>query len=83
MFALDKVFFMHNVDKSHWTCAVIFMEEKRMQYYDSMGSDFHAYTTVLMIYSKDEWSAKKGGELPDTGKWKIVGAVDGVPQKKI
>ena len=28
IFALDKVFFRHNVDGSHWTCAVIFMEEK-------------------------------------------------------
>ena len=33
MFALDKFFFMHNVDESHWTCAVIFMEENRIQYY--------------------------------------------------
>ena len=44
IFALDKVFFMHNVDGIHWTCAVIFMEEKRIQYYDSMGSDGYAYT---------------------------------------
>jgi hypothetical protein len=59
IFALDKVFFMHNVDVSHWTCAVIFMEEKRIQYYDSMGSDGHAYTTGLMIYLKDEWFEKR------------------------
>ena len=79
MFALDKVFFMYNVYGSHWTCAVIFIEEKRIHYYDSMSSDGHAYTTGLMIHLKDEWSAKKGGELPDAYKWNIVGAVDGVP----
>ena len=78
IFALDKVFFMHNVDVSHWTCAVIFTEEKRIQYYDSMGNDGHA----LMIYLKDEWFEKKGGELPDANEWKIVGAVDGVPQQQ-
>jgi len=82
IFALDKVFFRHNVDGSHWTCAVIFMEEKRIQYYDSMGSDGHAYTTGLMRYLKDEWAAKKGGEIPDADKWRIVGAVDGVPQQQ-
>ena len=32
MFALGKVLFMQNVDDSHWTCAVIFMEEKRIKY---------------------------------------------------
>jgi sentrin-specific protease 1 len=82
IFALDKVFFMHNVDGNHWTCAIIFMEEKRIQYYDSMGSDGYAYTTGLMRYLKDEWAAKKGGEIPDADKWRIVGAVDGVPQQQ-
>ena len=32
MFALGKVLFMHNVDDSHWTCAINFMEEKRIKY---------------------------------------------------
>ena len=31
MSALEKVFFVHNVDESHCTCAVIFMEDKRIQ----------------------------------------------------
>ena len=26
MFSLGKVLFMNNVDESHWTCAVNFME---------------------------------------------------------
>ena len=82
IFALDKVFFTCNVSKSHWTCAVIFMEEKRIQFYDSMSGDGYGYTTGLMRYLKDEWAAKKGGELPDADEWKIVGAVDGVPQQE-
>ena len=32
MFALGKVLFMQNVDESHWSCAVIFTEEKRIKY---------------------------------------------------
>ena len=35
-----------------------------------------------MKYLKYEWSAKKGGELPNSDKWNIVGAVDGVPQQQ-
>ena len=32
MFALGKVLFMHNVDESHWTCAVIFIDENMIRY---------------------------------------------------
>ena len=33
IFAFGKVFFMRNVDDIHWTCALIFMKEKNIQYY--------------------------------------------------
>ena len=47
-----------------------------------MGINVNAYTTGLLRYLKDEWVAKKGGELPDAHKWKIVGAMDSVPQRQ-
>ena len=47
MFSLDKVFFMHNVEESHCTCEVIFMQERNIQYYNSMGNDGHTYKTGL------------------------------------
>ena len=47
-----------------------------------MGSYGHENKTGLMKYLKYEWSAKKGGELPNSDKWNIVGAVDGVPQQQ-
>ena len=47
-----------------------------------MVSDGYEYTTGLMIYLKDEWSAKKGYKLPDSDKWKITGAVDSVLQQE-
>ena len=82
MFSIDRVLFVHNVYDSHWKCAVILMGEKIIQYYDSMVSYVHAYTTGIIRYLKDEWAVKKGGELPDVDKYKIVGAVDGLPQQK-
>ena len=54
------------------------MEDKSIKYYNSMGSDCHAYETGLIRYLKDEWAAKKGDNLLDTYKYKIVGAVDSV-----
>ena len=82
IFELVIVFFMQNIDESHCIYAVIFMEQKRIQYYDQIGSDGNEYTTDLMRYPNYNWAAKKGGELPNADKWKIVGAVDGVPQKQ-
>ena len=58
------------------------MEEKRIQYYDSMGGDGYEYSGALFRYLKDEWSDKKGGQLPDADKWTIVGAVEGIPQQE-
>jgi len=82
IFALDKIFVACNVNRTHWTCAVIFMQKKTIQFFDSMGGEGQGYTHGLMRYLKDEWSAKKGGgQLPDADKWKIVGAERGVPQQ--
>ena len=81
MFALDTAFLIKNLDESHWTCAVIFMEDKRIQYYNSMGSNGHAYKTGLMRYLNYGWYTIKGGELPDSDKWNILGAVDGMLQQ--
>ena len=78
MFSLEKVLFMYNVDERHCICAVIFIPERSIQYYDSMGSNGHAYTTGLMRYMKDDWSMKNGGELRDSEKWNIFCTVDGV-----
>ena len=64
MFALDKFLFMLNVDDGQWICAVIFVEDNSIQYYDSVGGDVHSYTTGKMRYMKDEWEMRTGGELP-------------------
>jgi len=81
IFALDKILFPCNVLKIHWTCVVIFMQEKRIQFYDSMRGDGYHYSEGLLRYLKDEWAAMKGGELPDADKWSIVGAKTGVPRQ--
>jgi Ulp1 family protease len=35
IFNLKNIFVPINKNNVHWTCIVIFMEEKRIQYYDS------------------------------------------------
>ena len=36
IFALDKIVFPININESHWVCAVAFMQERKIQFYDSM-----------------------------------------------
>ena len=50
-----------------------------MQFYDSMHGHGMYYLKGLMQYLKDEWSAKKGGELPDADKWTLVPCETTVP----
>jgi sentrin-specific protease 1 len=38
LFNLDKVIFPINENGMHWVCAVAFMQEKRIQFYDSFVS---------------------------------------------
>ena len=64
IFCLDKIVFPINVGGVHWTCAVAFMQDKRIQYYDSFVSV--AVLSILMLesclVSHIPLVAKKGGE---------------------
>ena len=81
IFKLDKIFFPCNVNNNHWCCVVAFMQEKRIQYYDSMGGHGIYYLEGLMKYIKDEWKAKKDGELPDPDMWKLVTCESDIPRQ--
>jgi len=79
IFALDKIFCPCNLSNVHWACAVIFVQEKRIQFYDSMTGDGMYHMKGLLNYLKDEWRAKKEGELPDADKWRLVSCTRDTP----
>jgi len=79
IFALDKIFFPCNLSNVHWACAVIFVQEKRIQFYDSMTGDGMYHMNGLLNYLKDEWKAKKGGGLPDLEKWRLLSCTADTP----
>lgn len=82
IFNLDKIFFPINVGGVHWVCAVVFMLEKRIQFYDSMGGSGMDYMKDLMRYLKDEHQAKKGSPLPDEDKWRLVPCTSDTPMQQ-
>lgn len=80
VFALDKVFFPVNQGNAHWTLAVAFVQERRLQFYDSMGGGGRQYLQDLERYFKDEFKDKKKTE--DTRKWTLVPCTEDTPRQR-
>ena len=66
IFNLKYILCPINLDNMHWTSAVIFLEDKRIQYYDSMGGTDRLKLEGLLEYVKDEYRAKNCKELDVT-----------------
>ena len=54
VFNLDKLFVPIHFGNNHWTLIVAFVQERRIQYYDSMGGAGVGYLEGLKQYFKDE-----------------------------
>lgn len=81
LFALDKVFFPINQGRMHWICAVAFMQEKRIQFYDSMGSDGMEYLRFIFQYIQDEHKMRKNCPLRDKDEWTLVPCTRDTPRQ--
>lgn len=82
LFNLDRIFFPINQNNMHWVCAVIFMQAKRIQFYDSLGGDGTHYLDALFRYVKDEHKDKKKCPLPDEDEWELVECTTDTPRQR-
>ena len=81
IFNLKYIFCPINLDNMHWTVAVIFMEDKRIQYYDSLGATDVKKLEGLLQYVKDEYRAKNGKEM-DAMEWELVSCTRDTPRQR-
>ncbi|KAL7526301.1 hypothetical protein ACHAXR_001415 [Thalassiosira sp. AJA248-18] len=81
IFGLKYIACPINLNNLHWASAVIFMEEKYIQYYDSMGGTDMKKLKGLLQYLKDEHRVKRGEEL-DTTEWRLVPCTRDTPRQK-
>ena len=82
VFGLSKIFIPVNMSNSHWACVVIFMQERKIQYFDSLGFDGMVYMSALLQYLKDEWADKnQGQELPDASEWRLIRCTTDTPKQ--
>jgi len=72
IFNLNKILFPINMGNMHWICAAIFMKKKRIEIFDSMGSNGNRYLEALFNYIQDEHIDKKKTPLPDADSWELV-----------
>ena len=72
IFNLDKILFPINMGGMHWICAAIFMTKKRIEIFDSMGSNGNRYLDALFKYIQDEHLDKKKSPLSDLDSWQLV-----------
>jgi Ulp1 family protease len=81
IFNLKNIYFIINIDNNHWVCIVVYMEEKLIQYYDSLkifGKDDN-YLKGTLRYLND--SDKKIEQIK-LDEWKLVCCAETVPQRK-
>jgi len=81
IFNLDKILFPINMGNMHWICAAIFMKKKRIEIFDSMGSNGNRYLDALFTYIQDEHMDKKKTPLPDADAWELVPTQPDTPRQ--
>lgn len=82
IFNLKYIICPCNHDNMHWSVVVIFIEEKRIQWYDSMGGTDRVKLEGLMQYLKDEYKAKNDGKDLDVSQWKLVRCTKHTPRQR-
>ena len=69
IFDLKYTFIPINENNIHWVSAMVFMEEKKICWYNSLGGTGRTKLNGILQYLKDEWKAKQGGDLDPNGEW--------------
>ena len=81
IFQLDKLFFPVNITRTHWALVTVFMEDKRIQFYDSMGAAGTESLEAIFQYIQQEHLTKLGYPLEDTQAWQLVACTDDTPRQ--
>jgi sentrin-specific protease 1 len=81
IFNLNKIIFPINQNNQHWTIAVVFMQEHKIQYYDSLGGSGKHYLHTLLRYLQDEHLDKKRTPMPSPELWNLVPCTEDTPRQ--
>ena len=84
IFLLDKVFIPVNINNTHWTMIVVYIQLKRIHYYDSMnGPGIDRYLKHVFRWLKDESKEKyRNRYAVEDIQWQLIEQEDNVPQQE-
>ena len=71
IFEYKKIIFPVNINKSHWACVIVDVQNKNLKGYDSMDGNLEEVMIRILGYLMCEHQRKKGKEL-DLSKWVIL-----------
>ena len=71
IFSLRHVFFQIHVAQNHWCCAVVFVETKRIRFYDSYRGAGIEFTKAIKKYLEREWNDTKAPTAFQSNDWII------------
>ena len=80
IFQKEKIFCPVNISNTHWTMLVMFIREKKIQYYDSMGNTGKRYLHGALQYLGDE-ARKLDHQAFDASEWQLGNQSD-TPQQE-
>ena len=80
IFALKRLFIPINLGQQHWALGVIHIQNKIIQYFDSMRGNGEPKCKGMLNYLKDEHKKQFKSEL-NTSDWTIEPFPKGVPQQ--
>ena len=81
IFCMDKVYCPLNVDNKHWALVVIFMKDRKIVFYDSMGHCGSIYLKSVLNYL-EHVSCNQEGSHFCREDWELISARDSVPQQQ-
>ena len=84
IFIAEKILVPINCGNTHWILACIYMNERKIQIYDSLissGRPYEAYLQCLLKYLKDERMYKCNTHL-DTQPWDLISCQQDTPQQE-
>ena len=81
IFQKQKVFCPINVKNTHWTMLIMYIQEKKIKYYDSMASKGTRYLNGALRYLHDE-SIKTSESNFDPYEWELISTGDQIPQQE-
>ena len=80
IFEQERIFFPISINNSHWALVVAFMDEKRIQYYDSLKWNGTKYLKGILQYLQDDYKRQFRSDM-DTSEWRLVLCTEDTPQQ--